>query len=186
MIYFRPLILIYLISTMARSEEIVIFDFEKDSAKTAWRVVNDGVMGGLSESDFQTSQGHGIFSGIVSLDNNGGFASVRSSIKPTEIEGCNNIFMRILGDGKRYKFTIRTNGNFDGVNYQQSFSTVKGEWKLIKLPLNKFTPTYHGRVLANKPELTAEKIASLGFMISDKQAGPFKLKIDWIQAGKKL
>lgn len=161
----------------------MIFDFQNPSTRNVWQTVNDGVMGGLSDSDFLTRKGHGIFSGNVSLDNNGGFASVRSGIKSTHIEGCDRIMMRVLGDGKRYKFTIRTNGNFDGVNYQQSFATSKGEWQLIELPLDRFIPTYHGRALKNQPKLSSKNIASLGFLISDKQEGPFQLKIDYIQAG---
>ncbi len=106
---------------------------------------------------------------------------MRSNVKPIKNK-CDTIVIRVLGDGKRYKFTVRTNDEFDGVNYQQSFVTVAKKWQTIKLPLREFKATYHGRLLKNKPSLIADKIFSLGFLISDKQEGPFQLKIDWIQA----
>jgi len=169
---------------IAQAEDIVAFDFHKNQKKGEWQIVNDGVMGGLSESRFAIKAGNGNFSGILSLENNGGFASVRSQLGQMSLDGCDRIILRIRGDGRRYKFNIRTNQKFEGVNYQLSFPTQQGKWELIELPLNKFTPTWRGQVLTNKPKLTGSSIVSLGFLISDKQAGPFKLSIDWIKGRK--
>ena len=58
---------------------LVNFTEEED---VRWRIVNDGVMGGLSSSDLElTKDRTAIFSGFVSLDNNGGFASVRATFR---------------------------------------------------------------------------------------------------------
>ena len=51
-----------------------IFDFNKEANIEGWRIVNDVVMGGRSSSNFKlNTEGHGCFSGAVSLENNGGF-----------------------------------------------------------------------------------------------------------------
>ena len=52
-----------------------------------WRIVNDGVMGGLSSSKAIVNDDNKIiFSGNVSLENNGGFASLRSAVKDYNFE----------------------------------------------------------------------------------------------------
>mgnify|MGYP003905390875 CR=1 FL=1 len=57
-----------------------LFQFSGTAGDGAWSAVNDDVMGGVSTSQFQRlTNGGAVFSGVVSLENNGGFASVRSS-----------------------------------------------------------------------------------------------------------
>jgi len=43
-------------------------------------IVNDGVMGGVSQSGLRHDPQGMIFEGQVSLENNGGFASMRSPL----------------------------------------------------------------------------------------------------------
>ncbi len=73
--------------TDATPAEVVI-DFGEENAAERWSPVNDGVMGGLSSSRFvSTGQGSCVFEGHVSLENNGGFASVRTRPSELELEG---------------------------------------------------------------------------------------------------
>ncbi len=60
-------------------DEAVLFDFGTLENMDDWLIVNDVVMGGLSKSRFILSDSNtAIFSGNVSLENKGGFASTRS------------------------------------------------------------------------------------------------------------
>jgi len=59
--------------------ERTLFDFMAATKVPGWQVVNDDVMGGVSASNFGVTNGAAVFRGAVSLENNGGFASVRSS-----------------------------------------------------------------------------------------------------------
>jgi hypothetical protein len=117
----------------------------------------------------------------VSLENNGGFASVRSLPAKHELAGGDAFVIRVRGDGRRYKFTARTDRSFDSAIYQLAFATKKGEWVEHRLPLREFVATFRGRVLPGEPPLDAARIASVGFLISEKQAGPFRLEIAWIK-----
>lgn len=57
-----------------------LFDFTDPSAANAWHAIDDRVMGGISRSTMRHDPaGHAVFEGTVSLERNGGFASVRSS-----------------------------------------------------------------------------------------------------------
>lgn len=165
------------------ASERIIFDFQTATNSTAWQVVNDDVMGGVSTSQFlNLTNGGAVFSGVVSLENNGGFASVRSSPLRENLRGSDAFVLRVRGDGRRYKFTVRTETGFDAPNYQAEFTTKRGEWEEHRLSFKDFVPTFRGRVLTDLPPLSAAKIASLGLLISDKQSGPFRLEIHWIKA----
>ena len=163
--------------------EKMIFDFQTATNSPAWQVVNDGVMGGVSTSQFQLlTNGGAIFSGVVSLENNGGFASVRSSLVRKNLNGTDSFVFRVRGDGRRYKFTVRTELGFNAPNYQAEFTTKRGEWEEHRLSFKDFVPTFRGRVLTDLPPLNPAKVASVGFLISDQQEGAFKLEVAWIKA----
>jgi monofunctional biosynthetic peptidoglycan transglycosylase len=158
------------------------FDFTTATNSPGWQVVNDDVMGGVSTSRFQVLTNGAVFSGVVSLENNGGFASVRSSPVRQNLSGFDAFVVRVRGDGRRYKFTVRTETGFDTLIYQCGFTTKRGEWEEHRLPFKDFVPTFRGRVLTDAPPLNPAKVASVGFLISDKQDGAFQLEVAWIKA----
>jgi hypothetical protein len=160
----------------------VLFDFTTATNLPAWQIVNDDVMGGVSTSQFQVHATNAAFSGAVSLENNGGFASVRSSPVQQNLDGLAAFVIHVRGDGRRYKFTVRTEAGFDTPIYQCAFATKRGEWEDHRLPFKEFIPTFRGRVLTNVPPLNPAKISSVGFIIADGQAGPFQLEIKSIRA----
>lgn len=160
-----------------------LFDFSAATNSPAWEVVNDDVMGGVSTSQFQVlTNGCAVFSGTVRLENNGGFASVRSAPVREDLTGLTAFVLRVRGDGRRYKFSVRTGSGFDTPLYQCSFTTKPGEWEEHRLAFSDFVPTFRGRVLTDVPPLNPAKVSSVGFLISDQQAGAFRLEINWIKA----
>lgn len=169
--------------TAGMDTELVLFDFNGGSAGSEWKSVNDTVMGGVSNSRMTTSDaGHALFTGNVSLENNGGFASVRGPNFSHRLGEYRGIAVRVRGDGKTYKAGLRTDELFDGVFHQAGFSTIKGEWQEIQIPFTDFIPTYHGRRLSEDKRMAPDEVRSVSLLISDKQAGPFQLEIDWIKA----
>jgi NADH dehydrogenase [ubiquinone] 1 alpha subcomplex assembly factor 1 len=160
-----------------------LFDFQAATNSPPWEVVNDDVMGGISTSQFQVlTNGCAVFSGVVSLENNGGFASVRSSPVRENLSGCDSFVIRVRGDGRRYKFTVRTGPGLDTPLYQLAFTTKPGAWEEHRLAFEDFVPTFRGRVLTGAPPLDPASVTSAGFLIADKQAGAFRLEIAWIKA----
>jgi monofunctional biosynthetic peptidoglycan transglycosylase len=144
-------------------------------------------MGGVSTSQFQVlTNGCAVFSGTVRLENNGGFASVRSQPVRADLTGCDSFLLRVRGDGRRYKFSVRTEAGLDTPLYQLAFTTKRGEWEEHRLPFKDFVPTFRGRILTDVPLLDPAKITSVGFLIADKQAGAFRLEISVIRAWSAL
>lgn len=165
---------------MPSNNEVLVEFTLPDEGK--WQAVNDGVMGGVSRSQLRVSdQATGVFTGELSLANNGGFASVRAVVGPWDLSGCDGLEIRVKGDGRTYQLRLRTDSRFDGVAYAASFPTRNGEWTTIALPFAGFRPTFRGRVLNDQPPLATGNIAQLAFMLADKQAGPFRLEIETIK-----
>jgi hypothetical protein len=163
---------------LMNSDTTTIFDFSSDAIQS-WQIINDGVMGGLSESELtQTEKGYGKFSGHVSLANNGGFASVRlitdNHIKPNQ----SYIILRVKGDGKSYQFRLKAKKS-QPESYVQEFST-SGEWQNIRLNINDFSPQFRGRNL-NMPNFDYSKIEEVRFLIANKKEEDFELLIDTIE-----
>jgi NADH dehydrogenase [ubiquinone] 1 alpha subcomplex assembly factor 1 len=172
----------HLTMNTATAVERILFDFATTTNIPNWQVVNDDVMGGVSASSFGVTNGIGVFRGVVSLENNGGFASVRSSPAKRNLAGLDAFVVRVRGDGRRYKFTVRTESSFHRPIYQCAFTTKLGEWEEHRLAFKEFVPTFRGRALTDVPALDPAKVVSMGFLISDKQEGPFKLDVAWIKA----
>ncbi len=155
-----------------------IYTFVSQTNIKEWQIVNDGVMGGLSKSTLILSDGgHGKFSGHITLDNNGGFASIQLNTRIKVEEDKKFIILRVKGDGKRYEFRLK-NDYSKPQSYVHQFTT-SGEWENIKLEINKFYPTFRGRQL-NIPNFNFESIEQLSFLIANKQEEDFELLIDWI------
>ena len=163
--------------------EQVLFSFEDDEGPDRWTIVNDGVMGGLSRSRILLSDERtAVFEGRLSLENNGGFASVRSRPEAMPTTGSSGLAVRLRGDGREYQLRIRTSRAFDGVAYGWNFKTTAGEWTTIEAPYRDFVPTFRGRVLQDVPPIEPSAIRQLGILIADKDETPFRLEIDWIKA----
>lgn len=157
----------------------VIIDFNSDSNIKEWRTVDDTVMGGRSSSDFTlSSDGYGVFEGSVSLDNNGGFSSLRYRFNETQINKTGTVILKIKGDGKKYQFRVK-NKSSDYYSYIYNFDT-SGEWEEIEIPLTNFYPSFRGMKL-DLPNFAHNEIEEIGMLIGNKKAENFKLIIDKIE-----
>lgn len=169
-------ILLVLILIIIGMNEQIIFDFNKDSNIENWSVVDDGVMGGRSKGSMGLSpEGHGLFQGRVSLENNGGFSSVRYRFDRIEVEKNSTIKIRLKGDGKRYQFRVK-NALGEYYSYMAYFES-SGQWEEVGITLKDMVPTFRGRKL-NQPNFSHSQIEEIAFLIGNKKAETFHLLID--------
>ncbi len=163
----------------------VLFKFDKTSDSREWKLVNDRVMGGVSNSRVEIMKDGTLrFFGSLSLENKGGFASVRSLPNERDLSAYNGILVWIKGEGHRYAINLRTDFEVRAGSYRHHFETQNAVWQQVFLPFTGFQLTSFGQIVKEAPPLNTRKIRSVGFLISDKQAGPFVLQIDWIRAAK--
>ena len=127
--FFLPLAIALMISpAMADEANRTLFSFDTPDSARRWQTVNDGVMGGRSDGRFRINQQqHMEFYGTLSLENNGGFASVRSRGTNLGLETEDSIVARVRGDGREYSLNLYVPRGFGGYSYRQSFKTKKGQ-----------------------------------------------------------
>ena len=187
--YLSGCLALFVVTTaMAEDTLTPLFDFTESDAAKQWQAVNDGVMGGVSEGKFKVTEAKTMeFFGTLSLANNGGFASVRSKAKKLDLEKGDTLVVKIRGDGREYTLNLYPNRSRTAFSYRATVQTKKDEWIEVKVSLDEFEATSFGRVVREAGAVKPEEITSVGFLLGDKKAGPFKMEIESIKverAGK--
>lgn len=170
-----------------------ILDFASPLAKKQWQAVNDDIMGGESISTATiTADLHMLFSGTLSLDNHGGFASLRSQPSPLGLAKDSVIVVRLRGDGRTYTLSLWTKGplaNYvesaqrnetgiaDLMNFRTTLTTTKGQWIEHEFPMSSFIANVMGQEMPGAGLDKPETISSVGIGLNDKKSGPFSLEI---------
>ncbi|MFK7852346.1 MAG: CIA30 family protein, partial [Akkermansiaceae bacterium] len=170
------------ISLLHAGNSVAEFD-QKEAKSLDWRVVNDGVMGGLSKGQLNVSK-DGIlnFKGNLSLENNGGFSSIRTEKVSMDFSDADGFKARVKGDGRTYQLRFNTDARFRGmeVSFMAEFPTKKDSWTEVEIPFSDFTGSFRGMKL-RKETFDPSKISRVGLLLADKKSGPFELNVDWIR-----
>jgi monofunctional biosynthetic peptidoglycan transglycosylase len=154
-----------------------MLDFSSPDVVRTFRVINDGIMGGLSRSRLDPASGCLSFTGEVSLENNGGFASFRGPVRfPADAKA---LLLTVRGDGRRYKLTIKLDDDAGTAQYQAAF-VASQEWKTLRFLPADFQASFRGRAVAALPVQFAD-VRYVGLLISDKQSGPFTIELKEIR-----
>lgn len=157
---------------------MMLFDFNPNSSIDQWRIVDDVVMGGRSDGHFSINKaGHGEFSGKISLENNGGFSSVRYNFDTVNSATYSKFVVRLKGDGKTYQFRVKRKQD-NRHSYVYKFNTT-GNWQTIEIPFKEMVPSFRGNTL-DIPNFSGAQMEEIAFLIGNKKAESFKLIIDSI------
>jgi monofunctional biosynthetic peptidoglycan transglycosylase len=171
----------FFVTNSGAAQEWTMIDFADNKTVASWYSVNDGVMGGVSESAMTaTSSGTAIFSGVVRFENNGGFATVQTDFNPARSMALyDGLKLQVRGDGKKYGVYLRNDTR--RVLYQATFVTEKDTWQEVRLPWSAFVPTSFGRQVTAQA-LDPSAIRAMSLLIEFKQQGPFALEVKHIGA----
>ncbi len=160
-----------------------LFEFTGQAPSAPWASTNDGVMGGLSEGSSSLDEEGMVFSGNLSLENNGGFSWIHSKGRYRLSEHLGLRF-RVRGDGRLYQLRLQTDARFrvfGKVAFSKGFSTVAGQWLDVFIPFKELEQSWRGRKLSGY-EFDPSKIERIGFMLADKRSGPFRMTVAWLGA----
>jgi len=163
----------------------MLIDFTDKKAGHQMNVVNDGVMGGLSQGIIEMTQNDSLlFKGNISLQNNGGFSSFRIAGKLWDLSAWKGVEILVKGDGRTYGLRATTDETFlrSSVSFTADFKTVKDEWVKLQIPFSKMKASWRGRKLDRN--FDPAQIKGLGIILADKTAGKFALEIKSISAWK--
>jgi monofunctional biosynthetic peptidoglycan transglycosylase len=150
---------------------------------SAWRISNDTVMGGVSNSRVERRGEALRFSGEVRLEFNGGFASMRRPFDPAPGADAAGFVVHARGDGNRYRLRVYTRdaaGHENAFAYYAPFDTRAGEVTRVELRWPQFAASFRGRPVEAPPIRYAD-IVGLGVMITKADhrdsRGPFALEL---------
>ena len=162
---------------------VTLFEFSGAADEPGWTAVNDGVMGGVSRGGAKLVDGRLHFLGILSLENNGGFSSIRSGGPTRDLSAAKVIVLRVKGDGRTYRLQIATNARFRSsrISYQAEFPTRRDDWTEARVPLAALVPMFRGQTLSGPP-LDRARVEEIGLSLADGNPGAFALEVDWIRA----
>ena len=164
------------------SPGLLLTDFTSNSSDMGWYVVNDNVMGGRSEGDFDQERGKLVFSGRTNT-NGGGFSSIRTGPMQLDLADFSGIQLKVKGDGRRYTWRLTTDARWRGrqVAYWADFETRDGTWTTVNIPFSDFIPR-NRRYQLDGPSLEPAQITGMGLMIYDNLDGPFELELASVNA----
>lgn len=172
------IILSLLLSIMTQNEPSILFDFTHQSNVNQWQIVDDVVMGGVSSGRISINEdGHGQFEGTVSLENNGGFSSLRFDCGSIKADKSKDIKILLKGDGKEYQLRVKDTKNV-AHSYILPFKT-SGEWETVTIALKDMYPSFRGRKL-DFSNYNKEGIEEIALLIGNGKNENFKLVIDKI------
>ena len=131
-------------------------NFGSAQGAQGWRVINDGVMGGLSQGKAQLTENSILFQGNISLDNNGGFSSLKSPFQKTDLSSFEFVEVRLKSKGQKFALTLETHERFYMPYFKINLSTKSEDWEVLHLKIADFK-VYRLGQLMEKP-LPKERI----------------------------
>lgn len=176
----KYLILLIVVLQVSNTKNYTV-NFGKKNTEN-WYVVNDVVMGGRSTGTISTNKKSVSFNGLLSLENNGGFASIRSSYEKYDLSNYNKVKIKYKAEGKQFAFLLELSEYWYKPYYKYYLNNTNEKWQEVEIDLEKFESYQIGQ--PNGEKLTKNKLSKiirLGFMTTEKQPGPFNLEIDYIQ-----
>lgn len=160
----------------------MIFDFGKEKDGADWMIVNDGVMGGLSRGKIEYTENSLIFSGSVSLENNGGFTSFRSPYSRYDLAAHDKIEIKYRSKGLDCALSIDQYRRFWRPNHKMSIPSSKGEWVTVTTSLSELGQYEMGRKTGRTmSENASRNTIRLGLITDAKEVGSFTLEIEYIK-----
>lgn len=164
------------------AELSLIINFSKDQSATDWYVVLDRVMGGASDGELHFTDKGAVFSGFVSLANNGGFASIRSAFGDYDLSCFSAVEIRYRLVGQGFWVTLNNYKRYYMPRYKHAIAVTGAEWKTSVLKFSEFDKVRLGEILAGRPSnRELSEVIRLGFISNQKTAGEFKLEVDYLK-----
>lgn len=146
-----------------------------------WFVVVDGVMGGLSQGTVLQSQESIIFRGRISLENNGGFASLRTPYQDYDLSAYKTVTVRYRSTGQDFGLTLSKHRQFWRPQYKTNLPTTNGTWKTLTCNLEDFETYRLGELMPGTPDKEdLSGIIRLGLISNTEAASDFEIEVDKI------
>lgn len=170
------------IFNLINTVENLTYDFGAEKDGQEWMIVNDGVMGGLSRGSVSFTDNSLVFSGNVSLENNGGFTSFRAPYARYDLSKYDKIEIRYRSEGMDCAMSLDQNRRFWRPNHKMPIPATNNTWMTLNVNLYELSEYQMGnRTGGRLNENNAKQTIRLGLITDSKKAGEFSLEIDYIK-----
>jgi hypothetical protein len=181
----KKLILLVLgISALQSFGQSSIIDFGNSAEKNQeWKLLSDNIMGGVTKSKIEYTNNSVLLSGNISLDNYGGFSSIKTKYKSVDLSKYNGIKIKFKSTNQKFAFTLEDNQDWTQPNYKREFSSKKDDtWEEVIIYFKDFQEIVIGETTGNMMKSKSLKnIVRMGIMTYEKKEGPFSLEVDYIE-----
>ena len=165
-------------SDSAEHPSRVIYRFSVETGTSGWEIEDDYVMGGHSRGRLAVNEaGNAVFSGEISLANDGGFSSIQHDFGPYDVSGHRALVLGIKGDGQRSQVRVEASPEARHA-YAFDFPT-SGDWQTIEIPFNQMSAIRHGDLL-DLPPYPGQTMARIQILAGEGRTTSFQLEIDQI------
>lgn len=163
------------------SDDLIDFG-ESGCGSCDWFVVVDGVMGGRSTGELASKGDSVVFRGEVSLENQGGFSSIRTPDARYDLSLYRSLVIRYRTIGQSFALTLKNDREYFKPKYQFVLASTEGAWSVKEVEFNEFEKVRLGETVGGSPTLDdLRDVIRLGIISRDKVAGKFELEVDYIQ-----
>ena len=180
----KKLILLVLgISALQSFGQSSIIDFGNSAEKNQeWKLLSDNIMGGVTKSKIEYTNNSVLLSGNISLDNYGGFSSIKTKYKSVDLSKYNGIKIKFKSTNQKFAFTLEDNQDWTQPNYKREFSSKKDDtWEEVIIYFKDFQEIVIGETTGNMMKSKSLKnIVRMGIMTYEKKEGPFSLEVDYV------
>ena len=171
----------WLLSIIVMVNSFIGFDFSDPEEIDRWRVINDNVMGGISKGNMQAEDDHLLFTGRLSLENNGGFASIRAPYAKYDLSEFDGVEIECSGEGGEFALVLENHREWYRPTFRATFSP-EGEWKTFRIPMEEFRQFVVGRERPGDfSTVLRENVIRMGIVKGDKNTDPFSLRLRQIR-----
>ncbi|MEO0403955.1 MAG: CIA30 family protein, partial [Bacteroidota bacterium] len=157
-------------------------DFGKDNMGKDWKVINDGVMGGLSEGEIEITENSLKFSGSISLKNFGGFTSVKSPFLSQDLSNSKKVKIRYRTNNQAIAISLENSKEFYKPYFKMILPNTDNQWKTVEKSIEEFRENRLGQETSAKiSNEFLKSIQRIGFITNQKKEGDFVVEIDYIK-----
>ena len=180
----KLILLVLCISALQSFGQSSIIDFGNSAEKNQeWKLLSDNIMGGVTKSKIEYTNNSVLLTGNISLDNYGGFSSIKTKYKSVDLSKYNGIKIKFKSTNQKFAFTLEDNQNWTQPNYKREFSSKKEDtWEEVIIYFKDFQEIVIGETTGNMMKSKSLKnIVRMGIMTYEKKEGSFSLEVDYIE-----
>jgi hypothetical protein len=162
----------------------LVIDFGTSNGKNKdWILISDNIMGGVSKSKLEYLDNSFLLTGTISLDNYGGFSSIKTKYENFDLTDYQGVKIRFKSSNQKFAFTLEESKNWTLPNFKGDFnSTKENTWEVITIYFKDFKEYQVGEPTGNKLKTSNLKnVVRLGIITTDKKEGSFSIEVDYVE-----